>query len=45
MTLEPGKSLRYRYRIIIHPGDVKSADIAEQWAKYAAIRRITALSA
>ena len=35
MTLEPGKSLRFRYRIIIHPGDVKSADIAGQWAKYA----------
>ncbi len=34
VTLEPGKSLHYRYRIIIHPGDVKSADIAAQWAKY-----------
>jgi hypothetical protein len=34
MTLAPGKSLRFRYRIIIHPGDVKSADIAGQWAKY-----------
>src|SRR5262249_33100599 len=34
MTLEPGKSLRYRYRIIIHPGDVESARIAAQWDKY-----------
>ena len=34
VVLEPGKSLRYRYRIIIHPGDGKSADIAAQWAKY-----------
>ena len=33
-TIEQGKSLRYRYRIIIHPGDVKSADIAADWAKY-----------
>lgn len=32
--LEPGKSLRFRYRIIIHPGDVKTADIAGQWTKY-----------
>ncbi len=38
MTLEPGKSLRYRYRVIIHPGDVKSADIAGQWAKYIAAK-------
>jgi hypothetical protein len=34
VTLEPGKSLRYRYRVIIHPGDAKSADIAAQWTKY-----------
>jgi hypothetical protein len=34
MILEPGKSLRFRYRVIIHPGDSKSADIAAQWAKY-----------
>jgi hypothetical protein len=35
VTLEPGKSLRYRYRVIIHEGDVKDAGIAAQWAKYA----------
>ena len=34
MTVEPGKSLRYRYRVIIHEGDVKDADIAAQWTKY-----------
>jgi hypothetical protein len=34
-TLEPGQSLRFRYRLIIHPGDVKTADISAQWAKYA----------
>jgi hypothetical protein len=34
VTIEPGKSLRYRYRVIIHEGDVKDADIAGAWAKY-----------
>jgi hypothetical protein len=37
VTLEPGKSLRYRYRVIIHPGDVKDANIAALWTKYAAM--------
>src|ERR1051326_5673722 len=32
--LEPGKSLRFRYRVIIHPGDARSADVAALWAKY-----------
>jgi len=36
VTIEPGKSLSYRYRVIIHEGDVKDADIAGQWAKYSA---------
>ena len=34
VVLAPGQTLRYRYRLIIHPGDAKSADIAAQWAKY-----------
>jgi hypothetical protein len=34
ITLEPGQKLRYRYRVIIHPGDVKTADIAAAWDKY-----------
>jgi len=38
MTLEPGKSVRYRYRVIIHPGTAKDADIAGQYAKYSAKR-------
>ena len=38
MTIEPGKSLRYRYRVIIHPGDAKGQDLAGQWAKYASAR-------
>jgi len=28
MTLEPGKSWRFRYRVVIHPGDTESAGIA-----------------
>jgi hypothetical protein len=36
LTLEPGKTLHFRYRLIIHPGDAKSADIASQWTKYSA---------
>lgn len=35
VTLQPGQTLHYRYRMIIHPGDAKTADIAGQWAKYA----------
>jgi Methane oxygenase PmoA len=34
VNLDPGKSLHFRYRVIVHPGDVKSADIAGQWTKY-----------
>ncbi|MEO8593803.1 MAG: PmoA family protein [Candidatus Solibacter sp.] len=34
MTLEPGKTVRYRYRVVIHPGTVKDADIAGLYAKY-----------
>ena len=34
VTVEPGNSLRFRYRVIIHPGDYQSANIAEQYKKY-----------
>lgn len=34
MTLEPGQPIRFRYRVIIHPGDVASANIAGEWEKY-----------
>jgi Methane oxygenase PmoA len=33
-TLEPGESFRFRYRVIVHPGDAKTADVAGEWAKY-----------
>jgi hypothetical protein len=36
MTADPGQSLRYRYRVIIHPGDVKTANIAAAWNRYTA---------
>lgn len=29
LTIQPGKSLRFRYRVIIHPGDAAAANIAE----------------
>jgi len=38
MTIVPGKSLRYRYRVVIHPGTVKDADIAGLFTKYTAGR-------
>jgi hypothetical protein len=36
MDLEPGKSLRFRYRVVIHPGDTAAADISrlyKEWTK------------
>ena len=38
LTLEPGQSARFRYRVIIHPGDTESAKIAEQYKKFAAMK-------
>jgi len=35
VTIQPGQSVHYRYRIIVHSGDVKTADIAALWSKYA----------
>jgi hypothetical protein len=35
MTITPGQSIDFKYRVIIHPGDVQSAKIAEEWEKYA----------
>ncbi|MEO7143321.1 MAG: PmoA family protein [Bryobacteraceae bacterium] len=36
LTIEPGQSLRFRYRVVVHSGDVTSAHIAELYKKYAA---------
>ena len=35
MILKAGDQLRFQYRVIIHPGDDKTADIAGEYAKYA----------
>ncbi|HEY2013601.1 MAG TPA: PmoA family protein [Bryobacteraceae bacterium] len=35
LTVEPGKTLRFRYRVVIHSGDVHAAHIAELWKEYA----------
>jgi hypothetical protein len=34
MTIEPGQPLRFRYRVLIHPGDTQSAGIAAQYQRY-----------
>lgn len=36
LTVEPGAPLRFRYRVVVHPGDEKSAGIAELYRKFAA---------
>jgi hypothetical protein len=35
LTLEPGQELRFRYRVVIHPGDSSSAGIAKLYDLYA----------
>jgi hypothetical protein len=35
VTIEPGQSLRFRYRVIVHPGDAQTADVAGLWTRYA----------
>lgn len=35
ITLKPGGLLRFRYRVVIHPGDHQSARIAELYRRYA----------
>jgi len=34
LTLDTGGTLRFRYRVLIHPGDVRSADIPARYAEY-----------
>ena len=36
MTIEPGKSLAFRYRVVIHSGDTEAAGIAGMFAKWSA---------
>ena len=34
MTLAAGQSVRFRYRVVIHPGDTKSAGVDALWKRY-----------
>jgi hypothetical protein len=34
VTLEPGQSMRFRYRVVVHPGDAKTARIADLYREY-----------
>jgi hypothetical protein len=34
MTVNAGGSVRFRYRVVIHQGDVRSAGIAELYKEY-----------
>jgi hypothetical protein len=36
ITAQPGEKLRYRYRVVIHQGDAKSAGLAGLWDQYTA---------
>lgn len=38
MTVQPGQTLRFRYRVIVHSGDVKTAGIAGLWERYIAAK-------
>jgi hypothetical protein len=38
LTLQAGKPLRFRYRVVIHPGDTESARIKDHFAEYSAVR-------
>jgi hypothetical protein len=38
MPLAKGASIRFRYRLIIHPGDAGEARIAEEFKKYAKVK-------
>lgn len=35
MSVEPGQPLRFRYRVVIHPGDARAANIAALYKEYA----------
>ena len=38
LTLQPGEKLRLRYRVVIHPGDPQSANVAGLFKAYAAMK-------
>ena len=38
LTIQPGQPLRFRYRVIIHPGDANAAHLREQFTAYSAAK-------
>jgi hypothetical protein len=38
ITVDADKSLHFRYRVVVHPGDVKTLDLPAMYAKFAALR-------
>lgn len=36
MTFTSGRTIRFRYRVVVHPGDYQSANIAGMYSRYAA---------
>ncbi len=36
LTIQPGQPLRFRYRVVIHSGDARAANIAQLYKEYAA---------
>lgn len=37
-SLKPGETMRFRYRVVIHPGDTDAANIAGEFTKFAAVK-------
>jgi hypothetical protein len=35
LTIEPGKTVTFRYRVYLHEGDTKTAGVAERYKDYA----------
>ena len=38
MTVEPGQSVRFRYRVVIHPGDVHAIQAPALYKEFAAVK-------
>ena len=38
LTIRPGQPLRFRYRVVIHPGDVNSAGIRDAYESWIAMK-------
>jgi hypothetical protein len=38
LSLEKGKTLRFLYRVVIHPGDARSAQVAKEFKKFSRLK-------